>query len=285
MLFVIKFIGLSVNSLSTCFSWLYFAIPVIYSCSLFLCNWEHIRANCFRDSYHTKIFNYIPLPGSIQKLGTTSSMNVAMSPSGSLTLDLALGTYGTVPYWCRPIKNISFLSHSHQLISHLRSIRYLICTFLPSPTYPPTYFSVTHSHFFFSSWIAFIKFSISTNYFLPTVSALSSSTLLIFSLIYFVPQFFSSSSFLFPLSSFPPPPPLFFPLSSFPPLILLPSSLPLCSSPHLCHQVVDILEAVWLKYMDLSPVARPHLHFMQWQKFKKPEVRTCTFYAVVRAIS
>jgi hypothetical protein len=32
-----------------------------------------------------------PLAGSIQKLGTTSSMNVAMSPSGSLTLDLALG--------------------------------------------------------------------------------------------------------------------------------------------------------------------------------------------------
>lgn len=35
------------------------------------------------------------LTGSIQKLGTTSSMNVAMSPSGSLTLDLALGKMGT----------------------------------------------------------------------------------------------------------------------------------------------------------------------------------------------
>jgi hypothetical protein len=37
-----------------------------------------------------------PLAGSIQKLGTTSSMNVAMSPSGSLTLDLALGEALTV---------------------------------------------------------------------------------------------------------------------------------------------------------------------------------------------
>jgi hypothetical protein len=37
------------------------------------------------------ILHYNSIAGSIQKLGTTSSMNVAMSPSGSLTLDLALG--------------------------------------------------------------------------------------------------------------------------------------------------------------------------------------------------
>ena len=39
------------------------------------------------------------LPGSIQKLGSTSSMNVAMSPSGSLTLDLALGTFVALFFW------------------------------------------------------------------------------------------------------------------------------------------------------------------------------------------
>ena len=39
------------------------------------------------------------LPGSIQKLGSTSSMNVAMSPSGSLTLDLALGTFVALVFW------------------------------------------------------------------------------------------------------------------------------------------------------------------------------------------
>ena len=39
------------------------------------------------------------LPGSIQKLGSTSSMNVAMSPSGSLTLDLALGTFVAFFFW------------------------------------------------------------------------------------------------------------------------------------------------------------------------------------------
>jgi hypothetical protein len=37
------------------------------------------------------VLQFYSIVGSIQKLGTTSSMNVAMSPSGSLTLDLALG--------------------------------------------------------------------------------------------------------------------------------------------------------------------------------------------------
>jgi hypothetical protein len=69
---------------------------VIHSICIRSFNFNHKNSNStqIRECHslaHYTILQFNLIAGSIQKLGTTSSMNVAMSPSGSLTLDLALG--------------------------------------------------------------------------------------------------------------------------------------------------------------------------------------------------